>query len=192
MHIKKKACNSRHQYLQFFLMDGKFEVQPNLCLVLFIVLNSMIVIDVSLVANVCIHPGILANLKKKKWEHLFPQMPCALNSQLIRKKNKLGKFSSHLSSFGLVILGYKSRNLGQRVWDKVRSYWEHVGGTHWKLGEHVDGNTMATKLGTTKTQHPCPPPQKKMHFGPLGWMLPHLIGCKIFLGFYLCSLPFLP
>jgi hypothetical protein len=24
--------------------------------------------------------------------------------------------------------------------------------------------------------------QKKMHLGPLGWMLPHLIGCKIFLG----------
>jgi hypothetical protein len=39
---------------------GEFEVQPNLCLVLWIVLNSMIVIGVSLVANV----GILANLKK--------------------------------------------------------------------------------------------------------------------------------
>jgi len=29
---------------------------------------------------------------------------------------------------GLLILGYKRReNLGQRIWDKGRSYWEHIG-----------------------------------------------------------------
>jgi hypothetical protein len=86
------------------------------------------------------------------------------------------KTSSILEKLNLVC-----DDLGQRVWDKVRSSWEHVGGTHWKLGEHVDGNTMGTILGTTRTQHPCPPP-KENAFGPLGWMLPHLIGCKIFLG----------
>jgi hypothetical protein len=64
---------------------------------------------------------------------------------------------------------------------KTSSILETCRGTQWKLGEHVDGNITGTKLGTMKTQHPCPP-QKENAFGPLGWMLPHLIGCKIFLG----------
>jgi len=73
----------------------------------------------------------------------------------------------------------------------VGTYWEHVGGTHWKLGEHVDGNTMGTKLGTRKTQHPCPPP-KENAFGPLGVdaASPHWL--QDFFLAYLCSLPFWP
>jgi Flp pilus assembly protein TadB len=77
-------------------MDVKFEVQPNLCLVLWIVLNSTIVIGVSLVANVFILASWQTSKKKKKRERFFSQIPCALNCQLIRQKKKLGRFSSHL------------------------------------------------------------------------------------------------
>jgi len=34
----------------------------------------------------------------------------------------------HSNVFGLPILVFKSKNIGQRIWEKVRSYWEHVGG----------------------------------------------------------------
>ncbi len=30
---------------------------------------------------------------------------------------------------------WKGENFGQRIWDKVRCYWEHPMKTHWKLGE---------------------------------------------------------
>jgi hypothetical protein len=35
-------------------------------------------------------------------------------------------------------VGYKSRNLRHRTWDKVRCYCEHVRGTtHWEVEKHV-------------------------------------------------------
>jgi hypothetical protein len=57
---------------------------------------------------------------------------------------------------------WKGENFGQRIWDKVKCYWWHLWGTHWKLGEHCeepienlghiwehDGNTRI------KNFHPC-------------------------------------
>jgi hypothetical protein len=32
------------------------------------------------------------------------------------------------SSFGLPIQLFPSKTLGQRIWEKMSSYWEHVGG----------------------------------------------------------------
>jgi len=69
-------------------------------------------------------------------------------SQLINEKIKL------------TIVPY---NLRQRIWDKVRSYWEHV-------EEHI---------GNNKNLKPLPSLERRK----LQCMLPHLIGCKI------CFLP---
>jgi hypothetical protein len=57
----------------------------------------MIVIGVSLVANVFIL-AYWQTSKEEKWEQFFPQIPCALNCQLIRQKKKLGEI---FITFGL-------------------------------------------------------------------------------------------
>jgi hypothetical protein len=54
-------------------MHGKFEVQPNLCLVLWIVLNPMIVISDSLVANAFILASWQTSKKEKMGMFFFPQ-----------------------------------------------------------------------------------------------------------------------
>jgi hypothetical protein len=48
------------------------------------------------------------------------------------------------------------------IWDKVRSYWEHVGGTQWELDKHVE-NPFGPKILISP-----PSPQKKKELGPLG------------------------
>jgi len=41
--------------------------------------------------------------------------------------------------------------VGQRIWDKVRSYWEHIGDTHWEhMGKNKKSNTPTTLLQKEK------------------------------------------
>jgi len=43
----------------------------------------------------------------------------------------------------LPYIGEKGRTLGKTYGIKVRCYWEHPWGTHWKPREHI-GNLMGT------------------------------------------------
>jgi len=46
------------------------------------------------------------------------------------------------------------------IWDKVRSCWEHVGGTHWELDKQVE-NPFGPKILI-----PPPSPKRKKNLGP--------------------------
>jgi hypothetical protein len=46
------------------------------------------------------------------------------------------------------------------IWAKVRSYWEHVEGTHWELDKHVE-NPFGPKILI-----PPPSPKRKKNLGP--------------------------
>jgi hypothetical protein len=92
------------------------------------------------------------------------------------KKLKFGRLPKMMVSFEdqvpllwLIYLGEKGRckgkNFGQRIWDKVKCYWEHPWETHWELGEHqwenrgtgweYDENTRILKF------RPLPHPPKE-------------------------------
>jgi hypothetical protein len=69
--------------------------------------------------------------------------------------------------------------------DKVRNYWEYVGGTHWKIGEHSEKplrtfwEHIENNKGPNNLNTPPRPPlsfmRKKIrahlsHFGSLHWL----------------------
>jgi hypothetical protein len=85
---------------------------------------------------------------------------------------------------------WKGENFGQKIWDKVRRYWEHPWKTHWELGEH-HGNNLRTwwelKNWNFSSSHTSFPKGKKMN--PLGCMYSCFIGCMhvIFLNMAITS-----
>jgi hypothetical protein len=51
----------------------------------------------------------------------------------------------------------EGENFGQRIWDKVRCYWEHPWGTHWEQKKHITEH-----IGNKKKIPPPYPPKNKL------------------------------
>jgi hypothetical protein len=72
----------------------------------------------------------------------------------------------HICQYWTFYIGLKRTTFGQSIWDKVRSYWEHIGEhiessknmlrMQWELGENT--------LGTKKSNTPHAPPKRKNWF----------------------------
>jgi hypothetical protein len=89
-----------------------------------------------------------------------------------------GWYASNLAH----IYRWKGENFGQRIWDKVKCYRQHLWGTHWELGEHReelienlghiwehDGNTRIKK-NSILAAHPLPTPLTPMGKDEPSWV----------------------
>jgi hypothetical protein len=70
----------------------------------------------------------------------------------------------------------QKENLGQRIWDKVRCYWEHVEEhignmrnmlVNWQLDENRVWGLDENTFGTTKIQHPPILIERRKKTGPM-------------------------
>jgi hypothetical protein len=100
-------------------------------------------------------PGIDVKLKERKKERLVHHKKIfkkSINQSL--DTPKINTFAS-VFSFGLVHIIYKSRELGQRLWDNVSSCWEQV--------EELIGNLGTCLVFNENNKYPVPPlfPRKK-------------------------------
>jgi hypothetical protein len=104
------------------------------------------------------------NIRKLKKISLTPGQEPITNWELahFQKWNELTEyFSEHLEI-------WKSGYLLASEWPLAT--W----GTCWEQS----GNLLGVQIGNNKHPTPHPPPKDKTSLGPLGCMLPHLIGCK--------------
>ncbi len=97
------------------------------------------------------------------------------------------------SAFGPPIICEKGRTFGKTYGIKVRCYWEHPWGTHWKPREHI-GNPLRTwgehvgNKGKKKKSSPPPKPKIKkikckafgVHAKPSHWLHEIFISKTVF------------
>jgi len=92
--------------------------------------------------------------------------PITKNKLKVWKLSKLVDSMERLQCSPLwpIYIGEKGRTLGKTCGIKVRCYWEHPGGTHWKPREHIEnlmgihweleGNMLETKEKRKKKSSP--------------------------------------